>query len=175
MTQTDLPEPVVPAISRCGMAARSCRHRLPGDVFPQGKAQRGAHFLEGFALNHVAQRYPADFVVRDLDPDICPARDGGLDADALGCQGQGQVIGQGDDFADPHPGAAGPVFHEIGFEPELGDGRAAVDLDDVTRGAKRSQGLLDHPRAPLVRFRVDRLRRALLEDGFDLGDDPGRG
>ena len=53
--QPDLPEPVVPAISRCGIRARSVHDRVPGDVLARARPSSGLA-VAGQVVEDVAQR-----------------------------------------------------------------------------------------------------------------------
>ena len=77
--QPDLPEPVVPAISRCGMRARSDQTAVPEMSFPSQTASGLA--LRGQVVVDVAERDDPRRQVRHLDADRLLARDRRQDPD----------------------------------------------------------------------------------------------
>ncbi len=66
---TDLPEPVVPATSRCGILARSTAHRLAGDVLAQADGQRRAGVAIAGGIQDFAQHHHLALLVGDLQTD----------------------------------------------------------------------------------------------------------
>src|SRR5574341_855985 len=79
LTHTDLPEPVVPAISRCGIEVRSAVIGWPETSCPS-----------------------ASLSVWHFDADVALARHGSLDADGRRGQRQRQIVGQCANLADLH-------------------------------------------------------------------------
>ena len=143
MTQTDLPEPVVPAISRCGMTLkvggdRDARSHL-------GPEQISAHVLlrwKSVAFQNIAQGHQRHLVVGHFDADVTMSRHRRLDADARRGQGERQVIGKGGDLVDAHFRASVPRLDEERLHAELRDRRSAVDLHHLGRRAEGCQRLL---------------------------------
>ena len=90
LMQPDLPEPVVPAISRCGMRARSVQTAAPEMSLP-------SHTDSGLAVarhlaEDVAQRHQVRTEVRHLDAHRLLARDRRQDADLGGRERIAQVV-----------------------------------------------------------------------------------
>ncbi len=55
-THTDFPDPVAPAISRCGIFARSAITGLPFEILAERDRQRRARVLELGRLEQLAER-----------------------------------------------------------------------------------------------------------------------
>ena len=107
LTQTDFTGAGGTGDEQVGHGARSAPHGLAGDVLAEGEAQAElCSFWKGLLFDDLAQGDQADLGVGHFDADVALPGDGGLDADALGGQGQGQVVGQGGDLADADAGAA---------------------------------------------------------------------
>ncbi len=165
LTHTDLPEPVVPAISRCGMAVRSAATAWPETSCPSARRSRESILQEGLGLHHVPQRHHLDLGVGHLDPDEALARHRRLDPDRRRRQRQRQIVGQRADLADldlDPPAAA--AFDEVGLDAELGDRRAAVDLDHAHRRPEGQQRFFDHAAALPVELLVGARLGALVEN-----------
>ena len=119
MTQPDLPAPVVPATSRCGIFARSAPIARPATSLPSQTVsgdQSGGRLLEDVAeVDDPAAR------VRDLDADRLLAGDRRQDADVGRGQRVGEVVLELRDLADL----------DAGREPQLvaGDVRAGDHAD----------------------------------------------
>ncbi len=92
-TQPDLPEPVVPATSRCGIFARSVQTELPAMSFPSqtesGEPEDRARRLAEVAAEDVAEVHHAVQLVGHLHPDRLLAGDRSQDADV----GRGERVG----------------------------------------------------------------------------------
>ena len=81
----DLPAPVVPAISRCGVVGQVEEHRSAGDVFADGHVERMGRRL-GFGRRHdVAEADELTGVVGHLDTDRRAPWNRGKDAH-VGCR-----------------------------------------------------------------------------------------
>ena len=121
LTPTDLPEPVVPATSKCGIFARSATKGRAANVFAEDKRERGFGVLEHGAGEHIAQPDHFAFAVRQLDAHrIAAGHDGnprGLRAhvtgnvvgeinDALGLHARGRFK-----FKEGHNGAGADLAH----------------------------------------------------------------
>ena len=63
---TDLPEPVVPAISRCGMRARSATIGWPPMSLPSASASGELHLVVRLRADDLAERDDLALLVRDL-------------------------------------------------------------------------------------------------------------
>ena len=90
---TDLPEPVVPAISRCGMRARSANTGSPPMFLPSAMARLTVGLLEGFGAQHLAQEHRLALGVGQFDADGVAALHHG-DARRDGAHRAGDVVGQ---------------------------------------------------------------------------------
>ena len=81
LTPTDLPEPVVPATSRCGMRARSASTGAPAMLRAERQRQRGVRGPERLRLEQLAQVDRLAPRVGQLDADgVAPGHDGGTHA-----------------------------------------------------------------------------------------------
>ena len=90
---TDLPEPVDPAMSTCGIDARSAVTMRPLMSLPMASVSRERALANVSTLDHVAQVNRFALVIRHLDAHGALARHA-LDQDALGAHRQAQVVGQ---------------------------------------------------------------------------------
>ena len=118
---TLLPEPVEPAISRCGMEFRSAVDDAAVDVLAQRQRQLRLGAEKFLRLDDLAQPDGFAFVVRHLDADRGLAGHA-LDEDALGAQRQAEIVGEAGDAAVLDAG--------FGLELEGRDHRAGIDLRD---------------------------------------------
>ena len=101
----DLPAPVAPAISRCGVVARSRNTALPAMSLPMATSS-GSVAARGLGRHEeVAERDELAGVVGDLDADRRPAWDRGEDAHVGGGHGVGDVALQARDPGDLDAGA----------------------------------------------------------------------
>ena len=93
---TDLPEPVVPAIKRCGMRDEIDDDRLAADILAERERQPRIGLLEVFGLDQLAQHHDLACVVRELDADGITA---GHHGHARGDRAHrpGDVVGKTDD------------------------------------------------------------------------------
>ncbi len=97
---TDLPEPVVPATSRCGMRARSATIGAPLMSLPSTSASGDRHLVVGLRLDDLAERHDLALLVRDLEAHGRLARDDLDDAHADRGQRPREVLGEAADLAD---------------------------------------------------------------------------
>ncbi len=97
---TDLPEPVVPATSRCGMRARSAMTGAPPMSLPSASASRACWLGPFLGAEQFGQKHRLALRVRHLDADHVAAGHGG-DAHGGHRQAARHVVGQPD-----HAGAA---------------------------------------------------------------------
>ena len=121
LTLTDLPVPVDPAISRCGIVARSLTNGSPWIVLPSASVSFELRALVGLRLEQLAQRDRLAIRVRNLDADRGLAGDA-IDQHRLGLHRQAEVVGEAGDLAVLHAG--------VRLELVGRDDRARVDLDD---------------------------------------------
>ena len=124
---TDLPLPVDPAMSRCGMEFISVVIRRPLMSLPRAMLSLGFGGGKLRALHHLAQPDGFALFVGNLDAD------GGfsghaLDQDALGAHGEAEVVLQVDDAA--------VLDARLGLELEGGDDRAGIDLHHRAQDAE---------------------------------------
>ena len=115
LTQTDLPLPVEPAISRWGILQRSATCAVPAMSFAEGHRQRAAHVDIILGFKDCADVDGGADLVRNLDADGGLAGDGRFNAHTRGGQVQGDVVGQACDAADLDTG--------LGLQLIPGDGR----------------------------------------------------
>ena len=94
LTMTLLPEPVAPAISRCGILARSTAWALPATSRPRANVSFEPERREVDLLEDPPQGDDVEVLVRDLDADRALARDRRLDPERAGGEGHRQVVGQ---------------------------------------------------------------------------------
>ena len=155
---TDLPEPVEPAMSTCGMAARSAVTMRPLMSLPSAMASLDLDLRERLALDHVAQPDGLAVVVGDLDADGGFAGHA-LDQDGLGGHGEAEVVGE--------TGDARVLDAGVGTELEGGDDGAGIDLRDLAIDAEL--GALLHQGAGFV------AQGLLADDGGFVGAVEQRG
>ena len=145
----DLPAPVAPAISRCGVVARSRNTALPAMSLPMATSSGPVAWRGLRRDEQVAEGDELAGVVGHLDADRRAAGDRGQDAHVGGRHGVGDVALQAGDPGDLDAGAE--------LELVAGDGRADGHADDRGVDAVRGQRLLEHPAARLDLGPVDRL------------------
>ena len=90
---TDLPEPVVPAISRCGMRARSATTGTPPMSLPSASASGEVDLVVGLGFDDLAERDDLALLVRDLQADHRFAGNDLHHAHADGGQRARQILG----------------------------------------------------------------------------------
>ena len=151
LTMTLLPEPVAPAISRCGILARSTAWASPATSRPRANVS-----FDSDAVNSTSSRMrrsgdDVEVLVRDLDADRALARDRRLDPERAGGERHRQVVGRGLDPAD--------LDVRRRLDLVLGDDRAGVAADDPGRDPEARQ-LLDDD---LLVARVGRLVAAGMD------------
>ena len=176
LMQTLLPEPVAPAISRCGIFARSATTGSPGDALAQRDRELGLlrQVLELRRLHHAAHRDHRGAVVRHLDADDRAARHGRLDAQGRRREREREVVLERRDLVDADARAANfstrslrgrpssprsvlpcSSFSDLvlvadlpaGLDAELRDGRAFVDLRRPRVDAEAGERIDDELRA----------------------------
>ena len=154
---TDLPEPVVPAISRCGIFARSATTGVAADVLAERERERRRQLVIGARAQDLAERHQLARLVRDLEADHGLARDDLDDAHADRRQRAREVLGEGADLADLDAGRR--------LQLEARDHRTRLHGDDLDIDAEVLQLDLDQPRDRIERFRrIGALaRRRLVE------------
>ena len=129
--QTDFPEPVAPAIMRCGILARSETSGLPETSRPSAIGQLGLGGDPVLALEQLAHPDGRRVQVRDLHPDRGLAGDGREDADGLRAHAEGDVLVEAGDLLDAHAGR--------GHDLVAGDHGAHVDLPERDLDAEFAQ------------------------------------
>ena len=92
---TDLPLPVAPAISRCGMRARSPTTGWPAVSLPSASVSVDGELRERLRFEHLAQHDLVAPRVGDLDADHRLARHRRQDAHAGHAQRHGQIVAAG--------------------------------------------------------------------------------
>jgi hypothetical protein len=81
-TQTDLPEPVVPAMSMCGMFFDTGNDGMPATSRPSAKASGFLFLLKTFAFQNIAQCHKSHFFIWHFDAHITMTRHRRLNTDA---------------------------------------------------------------------------------------------
>ena len=99
--QPDLPDPVVPAIRRCGIRARSVQTALPEMSFPSQHRERAR--LAGHVPEDVAEGDELRRQVRNLDADRLLARDRRQDPDLGRRERVGEVVLEAGHLRDLRP------------------------------------------------------------------------
>ena len=135
--QPDFPEPVVPAMRRCGMRARSVQTALPGDVLAEPD-RHGARGLRDVAED-VAEGDEVRAQVRDLDAHCLLAGDRRQDADLGGRERVGEVVLQRGDLGHLR---AGCELELVARDPRAGDLADDAGLDAEV-AERRDEGLGD--------------------------------
>ena len=155
---TDLPEPVVPATSRCGMRARSAITGSPPMVLPRHSGSLCFEISKSSAGQQLAQVHGLAGLVGQLDADGVAARDHG-DAGRDRAHRARDVVRQGDDARRLGAGR--------GLELVERDDRAGMDVDDFALDAEIADDFLE----PAGRLLEDVLgqRRALRLGGLARG------
>ena len=121
---TDLPVPVEPAISRCGIAARSGTIESPATSLPM-PSMSGPPVPGRRSGEHVAEGDDRAALVGHLDADERLARDRGQDADGARGEREREVVGELRDPVDLD--ALGDV------DLEQRDGGTGYPVDDPRR------------------------------------------
>ncbi len=147
-------------------------HGFAGHVLAQHKTQESVELLEGLALHPFAQGDQLGLLVGHFDADVMASGNRRLHTDALGSQGQGQVIRQRSDLVDTYAHLPIAGLDEIRFHAELGEGRPAVDLHHVSGSAERFQRLFDDTRAVLVDVLTHDRLDSRVEDLVHVGQLP---
>ncbi len=172
LTQTDLPDPVAPAMSEMGHARQVGGHDLALHILAQGDAQAALHLHEALALHEFLQPHDIGRLVRHFHPNVVGARDGGLDAHAGRGQRQGKVVGQTCDLGyfdlDSLILGADFALDIAGFDQVLGDRGTFVGAFEFGGYAKEGQGFLDQ--TPLL---ADDF--VAVGDPFPVTEDDGEG
>ena len=128
LMQTLLPLPVAPAISRCGIFARSADDRLAGDALAERQRQLGLRVARfGTARLSITLRSVTSdvVVVRHLDADDRLARHRRLDAQRRRRERQREVVRERGDLVDAHPRAGDHLGARLG-RPSLVEHRLAA-------------------------------------------------
>ena len=161
---TDLPEPVVPAISRCGMRERSTMTGSPPIFLPSASASRASVSWKSGDFDHLAQHHDLAPVVGKLDADGVAA---GHDGDAGGDRAHraGDVVGKAD-----HARGLGAGRRLELVERDHG---AGADIGDLALDAEILQHAFELARILLQDFVAD--SGLLLERGCGCNSLSGGG
>ena len=143
---TDLPEPVVPATSRCGIGARSATTGSPAMFLPRMIGSCGDLVLEGRARDQLGEDHHLALGVGQLDADHRAAGDGG-DARRERRHVAGDVVGELDDPARLDAARRLQLVH--------GDDRAGPDLDDLALDREIVEHRFEQPGVALERRLVE--------------------
>ena len=144
---TDLPEPVVPAISRCGMRARSTITGSPPMVLPRQSGSLAGVLVVVVGVEQLAQIDLLALVVRQFDADGVAARHHG-DARRQRAHRAGDVVGK--------PDHARRLDAGRGLELVERDHRAGPRVDDLAAHAEILQHAFERRGGLLDRFRARR-------------------
>ena len=139
---TDLPEPVVPAISRCGMRDRSAMIGSPPIFLPSASASRAVGVLEVRRLEQLAQHHDLAPVVGQLDADGVAAGHHG-DAGGDRAHRAGDVVGEPDHARRLGAGRGLElVERDHGAGAHIGD--LALDAEILQHAFELARILLQH-------------------------------
>ena len=158
---TDLPEPVVPAIRRCGILAKIGEHRLTADVLAERERERRLQLVVRLGLHDLAERHDLANLVRDLEPNVRLARNDLDDAHAHRRERAREVFREVADLAAFHSGrrleleprddGARVHRHDLGLDAEV----VELDLDQPRHRFERLGGI-----AALAQRRIVEQRQA---------------
>ena len=152
-TQTDLPEPVAPAMSRCGIFARSAMTGLPSRSLPSAIGSAARALWKSRVS--ISSRKPtiSGVGIRHLDADGAAARNRRDDADRRRAHGEREVVREVRELAHLHARRR--------LDLELRDDRARRPADELAVDLERAQRVheLDAHRVELA------LARSLLRAG----------
>ena len=129
LMDTDLPDPVVPPMSRCGILARSDTMRAPSTSLPMAICSGPS----GASLMHVAQKHGLPRAVGHLDAHVVRAGDGREDAHARRGERERDVVLERRDAAHAHAG--GQVHLE---QRDRGAGHPAHHLGEYAESSRAS-------------------------------------
>ena len=156
---TDLPDPVVPATSRCGIGARSAITGSPAIFLP--RISGSAMFWSSNAWLPISSDRLTGLAlgIGQLDPDHAAARDG-RDPGRQRRHVAGDVVGELDHPAGLDPARRLQLVH--------GDHRARANLDDIAADVEILEHRFEQPRIALEPGAVD-LLAALLRGAARAG------
>ena len=135
---TLLPVPVAPAISKCGICAKSADANSADQIFAQRQRELRRELHEFRRLDYLAQCDCFAMRVRHFNSDGGFSRDA-LDQKRFGFERQAKIVGQA--------GNAAVFDSRLGLEFESGDHRPRIDLRDVALHVEFFGFFLDGPRA----------------------------
>ncbi len=153
---TDLPEPVVPAIKRCGMRARSTMMESPPIFLPRHSGSFATDFVVVLDRQQFAQIDLFAMRVRQFDADGVAARNH-RDARRKRAHRTGDVVGQPD---HPRRFDAG-----CGFEFVQRHHRTRMSLDDFAADAEIAEHAFQRARVGIQLRLVERLAVGSLRRG----------
>ena len=169
--QPDLPDPVVPAMSRCGMRARSVQTAVPRDVFAEPDRERARR--RGQVVEDVAEGHEVRREIRDLDADGLLAGNRSEDPDLGRREGVREVVLQGCDLRDLRAGRELQLVARDARSRDLADD-VCVDAEVLQGLDERRGSALGYVARDLVRGRgaaEDRaVRQRVFLVGLDLAD-----
>ena len=138
LTRLDLPAPVAPAISTCGIVARFTIRARPWTSLPRATSSGCVASLRGLRAQDVAEHHEVAMLVRHLDADRGLARDRRLDAHVGGGQRVGDVARQRQHLVDLGPRRHLDLVHRH-RRTAVGGGDVSVDPEGPERAL---EGLL---------------------------------
>ena len=167
-TQTDLPEPVAPAMRRWGRLHEVDELGLASDVLAEDDGYLHLRGLEGLVIDDLAEGDYGTPLVGHLDAHRVLARDGRDDADARGGEPQGDVVREVGDLGEADAGGGEDLEHRYNW--------SLSDAGDLGLDVELREGLLEDLRR-LPRLVVDDpvltvgigVEEAVHRDGIGLG------
>ncbi len=134
---TDLPAPVEPAMSTCGIVARSADERVAVNALAERERKLRRRPDERVRFQQFTERDRLAVRIRNLDADRGLARDP-IDQHRIGLHRQAEIVGQARDAA---------VFHAgVGLEFVGRHDRTRMNLDDRAFHGKFAALLFEQPR-----------------------------
>ena len=152
LMQLDLPAPVAPATSRCGIRVRFDDHETAFDVLAQGDEHGVLIALCDRRPEHVAEHDDLGVDIRDLDAHGALARDRADDADVGALHRVGDVAGELSDALDLD---SSPQRHLVASH-----GGTATEAGDRTVDCELGEHLLKRRDDLVVRLGMQRVRLA---------------
>ncbi len=130
-TQTDFPEPVAPAMSRCGIFARSAMTGLPSRSLPSAIGSAARAFWKSRRLDQLAEPHHLRRRIRHFDADRAASRDRRDDANTRRAHGEREIVREVRELAHLHA--------RCGLDLELRHGRPRRAADQLAVDAKCAQ------------------------------------
>ena len=142
LIQTDLPEPVAPAMSMCGALVEVHDHRLARRIAPQGQRQDTA-LAQLRADDDAAQADQRFHGIGHFEAHVGTARHRSLDPDGRCSQRQRQIVGQADDAINAHLTLLTCPLDIEWLDAKLGDRRPGLHMHHAGRHVEIGQSAQD--------------------------------